>query len=174
MTTIDADTAKALAGFKGAIHNKPKRVGNLVVDEPGMDICLRLHGLTTLDAATAKALAGSKAWDVRLPNLATLDAEAAKTLAAAQKWDGQLPKLTTLDSPDSIAVAQALATRKGPLSLPNLEKISPKTLTVLIEKQDVEIPLIETLEFIPEPDGSGNDDFVIPEWLEERQMRRAR
>ena len=93
---------------------------------------------------------------------------------AAQKWDGHLPSLTALDSPDSIAVAQSLATRKGPLSLPNLKKVSPKTLSALIEKEDVEIPLIETLELIQEPDGSGNDDFVIPKWLEVRQNQQRR
>jgi hypothetical protein len=53
-----------------------------------------------------------------------------------------------------------------------LKKISPKTLTALLEKQDVEIPLIETLELIPEPDGSATDDFVIPKWLEERQKKQ--
>jgi hypothetical protein len=78
-------------------------------------------------------------------------------------WDGQLPNLKTIDSPDSIAIAQALATRKGPLSLPNLKKISPETLTALIAKEDVQIPLIETLELIPEPDGGATDDFVIPQ-----------
>jgi len=25
---------------------------------------------------------------------------------------------------------------------------------------------------IPEPDGSPTDDFIIPEWLEERQKRK--
>ena len=87
-------------------------------------------------------------------------------LAASPKWNGQLPKITTLDS---VVVAKALATRKGPLSLPKLKKISPKTLSALIEKRDVEIPLVATLEFIAEPDGSETDDFVIPAWLEERQ-----
>jgi hypothetical protein len=70
-----------------------------------------------------------------------------------------------------VAIAKALATRKGPLSLPNLKKISPKTLSALIEKEDIDIPLIETLELIPEPDGSATDDFIIPEWLEERQSQ---
>jgi hypothetical protein len=151
LTTLDADAAKALADFKGQ--------------------SLSLNGLTTLDAEAAKALACSKAWHGRLPNLTTLDANTAKALAAADKWDGLLPSLTALDTADSVAVAQALATRKGPLSLPNLKKISPKTLAALIQKKDVEIPLIETLELIQEPDGS-TDDFVIPEWLEERQKQQ--
>jgi len=76
---------------------------------------------------------------------------------------GRLTAVTVIDSPDSVAIAKALATRKGPLSLPSLKKISPKTLSALLEKEDIEIPLIETLELIPEPDGSVTEDFVIPE-----------
>jgi hypothetical protein len=86
-------------------------------------------------------------------------------------FKGNLSFVTALDSPDSVAIAQALATRKGRLKLPNLKKISPKTLTALIEKEDVEIPLIETLELIQEPDGSPTDDLIVPEWLSERESR---
>jgi hypothetical protein len=90
-------------------------------------------------------------------------------LAHAALGNGELPRVKAFESPDSVAIATALATRKGPLSLPNLKKISPKTLAALVEKRDVAIPLIETLEFIPEPDGSTTEDFVIPDWLEARQ-----
>lgn len=48
------------------------------------------------------------------------------------------------------------------LNLPSLKKISLKTPTALIHKEDIEIPLIETLELIPEPDGSPTEDFLIP------------
>ena len=96
----------------------------------------------------------------------------AKALAANEKWDGQLPRFTAFESPDSIAVAKALAARKGPLSFSGLKKISPKTLSALIEKEDVEIPLIETLDLIQEPDGSVTEDFVIPDALGERQKRQ--
>jgi hypothetical protein len=82
--------------------------------------------------------------------------------------NGNLSAVTSLDSPDSVAIAQALAKRKGLLSLPNLKKISPKTLTALIQKEDVEIPLIETLELIQEPDGSPTEDFIIPEGFKQR------
>ena len=102
----------------------------------------------------------------------TLDAEIAKELAAAEKWNGYLSGVTALDSPDSVAIAKALATRKGPLHLPNLKKISPKTLTALIKKEDVKIPLIETLELIQEPDGSVTEDFVIPDGIGDRQKRQ--
>jgi hypothetical protein len=92
-------------------------------------------------------------------------------LARAALAKGNLFHVTTLDSPDSVAIAQALATRKGPLSLPNLKKISPKTLTALLKKKDVDIPLIETLELIQEPDGSVTEEFIVPEWLSERERR---
>ena len=61
---------------------------------------------------------------------------------------------------------------KGLLSLPNLTKISPKTLAALIEKEDVEIRLLDTLELIQEPDGSPTEVFVIPEGFQARQKAR--
>jgi hypothetical protein len=130
---------------------------------------LHLDALAALDGDTARVLVGFDG-TLLLAGLATLDAEAARTLAASKHWTGSLPGLTAFESPDSVAAA--LAARAGGLALPNLEKISPKTLTALIGKEDVEIPLIETLELIPEPDGSPADDFVTPEWLDERQERQ--
>ena len=171
LTTLDADTAKALAEFKG-----------LRLDLSGLttlDVCtakalaefrgqLHLNGLTTFDPDTFKALTELKGELLPLNGLTTLSAETAKALAAAEKWDGRLLRINALDSPDAVAVAQALATRKGPLKLPNLKKIPPKTLSALIEKKDVEIPLIETLELIQEPDGSVTEDFIIPEGFKQR------
>jgi hypothetical protein len=152
LTALESDTAKALAEFKGP--------------------WLILNGLTTLDSDAAEALAKFKGQLVYVNGLATLDADAAAALAASKKWDGRLPQLTAFESPDSVAIAQALATRKGPLWLPNLKKISPKTLSALIAKEDVQIPVIETLELIQEPDGSVTEDFVIPSRLEERQKEQ--
>jgi hypothetical protein len=106
-----------------------------------------------------------------LAGLTRLSAEAAKALAAADKWSGFLPRVTALDSLDAVAVAEALATKKGPLNLPGLRKISPKTLTALLQKEDVAIPLLEMLELIPEPDGSPTEDLVIPEGFQQRQKR---
>jgi hypothetical protein len=40
-----------------------------------------------------------------------------------------------------------------------------------MQKEDVELPRIETLQIIPEPDGSPTDDFVIPEEFQLRQNR---
>jgi hypothetical protein len=168
-----------LAGFKGQV--------------------LLLSSLTSLSEAVAETIAEFECEHLVLDGLASLSPEAAgaieeyagfirfpeevqKDFAAryplnpdnartlARVFNGNLSAITVLDSPDSVAVAEALATYKGRLSLPNLKKISPQTLSILIEKEDAIIPLIETLELIPEPDGSPTDDFVIPKGFRERQQ----
>jgi hypothetical protein len=165
MTTLDADTAKALAEYGGE--------------------CLYLNGLTKLDADIAKVFAGfngrSLALDeqvqfdnanmnflaerkgqlIYIKGLNVIDADAAAALAADPNWDGQL-FVTSLESPDSLAIARILAARAGPVLLRNLKKLSRKTFAALVEKEDLQIPPIEHLEFIPEPDGS-NDDFPAPD-----------
>ena len=141
LTTISDEVAKALAEHKGE---------------------LVLNGLTTLSAEAAKSLAQHRG-ALFLNGLTTFSDDAARAIAAAEHWTGYLPCVTALESPDSVAIAQALAARHGPLSLPNLKKLSRKTLSALFEKVDIEIPPIKTLEFIPEPDGSDTDEFVIPE-----------
>ena len=120
LKSLDAATAQALAGFEGG--------------------GLYLNGLTRLDVATAKALAEFKGRKLELNRPTTLDAATAKTLAALDKWDGDLSSIVAIESPDSVEIAATLATRKGPLRLPNLKKISPKTLAALIEKEDVMLP----------------------------------
>jgi hypothetical protein len=133
--------------------------------------CLPLNGLKSLNADVARALAKYDKGPLLLNGLTTLDAQTAQTLASFPKWTGRLPRLTALEAPDAVATARALAARPGRLRLTGLKRVSPKTLAALIEKRDVEIPLIETLEFIREPDGSTTEDFVIPDWLEDRQRR---
>jgi hypothetical protein len=163
LPTLDADSAQALAGFKGKF--------------------LHLDGLAKLDADTARAVAEFKGGRLSLNGLHTLDADTATALAEyvgrlslgssmvtqfiakhplskdtaaahVALLNGRLSHVIALDSTDAVTVAQALAARKGPLALPNLKKISPKTLSALVEKQGVDIPLIEKLELITEPDGS--------------------
>jgi hypothetical protein len=172
LTTLSEEAAKALAQYKGSLSlngltKLPDDAAEALAQYKGR---LSLNGLTTLSADAAESL-GQHQGDLSLAGLTTLSAEAAKALAAADKWSGLLPRVTAIDSPDAVAVAEALATKKGPLNLPSLRKISPKTLTALIQKGDVEIPLIETLELIPEPDGSPTDDFFIPEGFQQRPKR---
>lgn len=83
-----------------------------------------------------------------------------------------LDAITAIDGRDAVEIARILATVPGMLVLPNLKKISPKALVVLLEKEDVSLPLIETLELIPEPDGSPNDDVGIPQKFLDRQKQR--
>ena len=180
LTTLDAATAKPLAEFRGFIL----LLNGLTAIDAGTATALAefkgqylyLNGLTTFDAGTAKVLAEFKGEQLLLNGLTTLDADTAKALAESKPWGGQLPRITAFESPDSVEIAAALAKRKGPLLLRSLTKISPKTLTALIEKEDVEIPLIETLELIQEPDGSLTEDFVIPKgfqaWQKVRQQGR--
>ena len=182
LQTLSADTAKVLArGFRPNGVNQGQGV-------------LALNGLTQLEADAARVLATSRATtlflnglptlsadaaaaitrfkgQITLDGLATLSPEAARALAQAPGWDGWLPGVVSFEAPDSVAVAAALAAHRGPLCLPNLKRISAKTLSALIAKEDVEIPLIEYLELIPEPDGSENDDFVVPPGFQARQER---
>jgi hypothetical protein len=193
LTTLPAEAAKALAQHKGLLSlngltTLSAEAATALAQHKGD--YLSLNGLTTLSGEAATALAQHKGNRLSLNGLTTLSDEAATALAQhkgrlslasisfsltpdsvlvwATLLRGQLSAVTALDSPDAVAIAKALATRKGPLSLPNLKKISPKTLSALIEKEDIEIPLIETLELIPEPDGSATDDFVIPERFQGR------
>lgn len=188
LTTIDAETAAALARFDGAsLHlGGLERIDADVADALAGSACLRLDvggiaRLAALDAPESVAvlrLLGTPLVTadgrLHLPNLARLSPDVAAALVAMDQWSGDLPGLKAFEAADSAAVAAALATRKGRLSLPSLAKLSPRTLTALIEKEDVDIPRIETLQLIPEPDGAGADDFVIPKRFQERQDRQHR
>lgn len=170
LTSIDVDAASAIAEFRG---KRLRLTGVITIDDDVAHSLSTFKGeLWMIDVGAAKTLVNTKAWIGLLPKLAMLDAATAQALAESEKWDGRLPAVTAFDSPEAVVIAKALATRKGPLALPNLKKISPKTLSALVEKRDVEIPLIETLELIAEPDGSPTEDFVIPEWLEGREQAR--
>jgi hypothetical protein len=179
LTTLDAATAKVLAEFKGrrlelnGLTMLDAATAKALAEFKGGRFCiLCLNCLTTLDTDTAKALAEFKGLWLSLNGVATLDAATAKALAGSPAWNGDLSSIVAIESPDSVEIAAALATKKGPLSLPNLTKISPKTLMALIEQEDVEIPLFETLELIQEPDGGPNEDFVIPKGFQSRQKAR--
>lgn len=192
LTTLDAATAKSLAEFQGndLQLSLPTLDADIAEALAEYTSCLHFSNLTSLDVAAAKALARFKGHFLAI-DVNALDFDAAEALAEykgliglgeevienlaadhplsprtalvyANLSNGVLPFLTAFESPDAVEIAKALATRKGRLALPNLEKISPKTLAALIAKKDVEIPPLEKLELIAEPDGSGNDDFVVP------------
>jgi beta-lactamase regulating signal transducer with metallopeptidase domain len=178
LTSLDAAATTAIARFKG-VNLGLNGLATLDVDAARAIAacetqCLDLCGLAVLDPDAAQALAKSKAKLLQFSERLQEESFARSPLtpATAPVWAelswGIMSGITAFESPDSVAIAKALATRKGPLSLPNLKKISPKTLSALIEKDDIDIPLIETLELIPEPDGSPTEDFVIPERFQKR------
>ena len=109
LTTLDADTARALAEFNGSE--------------------LELNGLTTLDADTVRALAESKLFRLTLNGLTTLDADTAMALAEFKGALLNLFSLTTLDAD----TARALAEFKGNLSLDRLNTLDANTAKALEE-----------------------------------------
>jgi hypothetical protein len=129
-------------------------------------------GAKTLDAAALQALGGFKGkGKISLSSLESLSPDAAKAIAGSDLFEGELFGITAFEATDSVAVATALATRKGRLWLPNLRRLSPRTLNALLAKQDIVLPPIDSLELIPEPDGSPTVKVVIPEGFEERQKK---
>jgi hypothetical protein len=170
---IDDAAARGLAGHAG-----PVSVQGIAVESPELarkllDDPVRggMNGAAAMSAEVAALACAHPNWTGDFSGLKTLSPGVAEALVAAKKWDGRLPGVTAFTAADSVEVAKALAKRTGPLALPNLKKISPKTLSALIEKADVDIPLVETLELIPEPDGSPTDDFVVPEGFQQRQKQ---
>jgi len=180
--------AESLAGsmseslqLDGLSRLAPEAARSLAAYSAGV---LHLDGLADFQPEVVAALAASKGTGLRLGRLlATAGRETPLTPDVARlvsrcgrKNDTGLvlPRVTALDTRDAVEIAKALATVDSPLSLPNLKRISPKTLSALIEKQDIDIPLIDTLDMIPEPDGTATDDFVIPEDFLRRQRQRPR
>lgn len=106
--------------------------------------------------------------------LRSLSPKLAQALVASPTWDGNLHGITGFESPDSVEIARILSARKGRLQLPRLKRVSPRTLSLLLDAQDVVVPPFETLDLIPEPDGGPNDDVVMPKRVEESQNPRGR
>ncbi len=182
LTTLDADTAKALAEFSGpwlwldGLTTLDADTAGAIAECKATFI--GLQGLTKLEAGAAERLAGFRAENILLREKVKKKFQPLRLKLFPEPLTPENPLtpetaltfktrafagLTALESPDSVEIAKALAAREGPLPLPRLKRISPKTLTALLQKADVEIPPIESLELIPEPDGSPADDFVIPE-----------
>jgi len=101
----------------------------------------------------------------------TADAQLAAAYAARLGKTCVLPGITGLETPEAVKIAKILAASPGSLSIPNLKLVSAKTLTALIATRNVELPPIETLTLIQEPDGSFGDDFVVPEDFPARPRR---
>lgn len=199
LTSLSAETAAALTtcptwdGHLSSIRTLPVETARVLARHRGQQLVLA--GLTTISPEAIEALSGytggrlhmmiqpltpelvatlaaCRAWQPATETLATLTAESARVLVSLPQWNGNLQGVTAIESPDAVEIARQLARRQGPLSLPRLRRLSPRTLLALIEKDDVLVPLVEDLLLIPEPDGSPTDDPVLPEKFLERQEQQ--
>jgi hypothetical protein len=127
--------------------------------------------LVAADTETRAALLARDTLTFDYRRLATLTPEVARAIAARERTL-DLAGITSFDFPQALEVAEVLARFGGDLALPNLKSISANALSALIRKEDVEIPFVETLEILPEPDGSPGEDIIIPSGFAERQERR--
>ena len=171
LTKVSDAQAAALGAFKGNI--------------------LSLNGLTAISDAQAEALA-SYSGHLKLDGLIRLSPEAltafsrldknrlitGKRVAAATTHTPDsarvfvglaVPRrltssnLAALDSPDAVEVAKIFAAAEGPLNLRRLYRVSRPALEALVEKKDLLLPALDTLEI------TAGDDVVIPDGFEERQ-----
>jgi hypothetical protein len=101
----------------------------------------------------------------------TADARLVAAYAARLGKTCVLPGITGFETRDAVEIAKTLAASTGSLSIPNLKLVSPRTLTALIAKGNIELPPIDFIELIQEPDGSFTDDFVVPKEFPQRGRR---
>ncbi len=197
LTTLTPESAQGLVGQRGTLMLSGLTALDAAAARTlaaGRPVELRFgRPLRTLSPEAADSLAAHRG-QVLLPGLADPPAEVADRLVqnekilfdlgcyAARKTltpevaaalakrheEMSLDGIESFESRDAVKIATALAAKQGPLALPNLKKLSPKTLLALAAKEDLEMPPVEDLELIDEPDGSPTEDFVIPERLERR------
>ena len=189
VTALTPETARALSHHEGrlaleSLTELPPEVAAELAKHEGE---LVLHGIQSLSTPAARSLATAPGslWLNGLMNLtpegatALLQRKAGLSLDAVQyvdridslplaellvaKFDDlELANLTDLDGPQAAAIAGVLARTRGSLTLPALERISPRALETLLTKKDVMLPEIDSLTLTREPDAAWNDDIVVP------------
>jgi hypothetical protein len=155
------EAVRALAGFKG------DSLSLAGLQEPSAE-------LTRLLPEFACQKLSLHPWEYNLGRNAPVtpaDARLAAAYAGRLGKPCMLPGITGFETPDAVAIAEILAASPASFAIPNLRRVSSKTLTVLIERGNIELPPLEFLELIPEPDGMLGDDFVIPEDFPARKRR---
>lgn len=158
---LSDESVRALAAFKG---DSLTLAG---LDEPPAELARRLPEFS------CKTLS-LHPWEYFLGSRRPVTPADARLVAAYAGRLGKtcvLPKITGFETPEAVEIATILAASPGSLSLPNLERISSSTLAALISSRNVELPPIELLELIPEPNGGSTDDFVVPKDFPTRKRR---
>jgi hypothetical protein len=174
LAEIDAKTANMLSGVRGGLvfgrlGRLSSETARALAAYDGED--LSLTGLTSIDTPTAEILGDFKGHRLWMPSRAfaaigdtiPLNVKTARlTLTCVRSERIALKGVLALDMPDAVTVATILAQAEHELALPNLERVSPKTLTTLLKNKSIKLPPLDKLEFIKEPDGSHSEDFVLP------------
>ena len=158
---LSADSVRVLAAFPG------ERLSLVGLEEPPA-------GLADLLPAFACKNVSLHPWEWNLGRTRPVTPADARLLAAYVTRLGKtcvVPGISGLETPGAVEIAKILAASPGVFSIPNLERISSRTLTALIRNGNVELPPIEAIELIPEPDGGFTDDFVVPEDFPTRKRR---
>jgi len=179
LTTISPETAAALAKSQAAnlhlygMKTLSAAAARALAEFGGDKSMLLLPRLTEFDADIVTALAESKG-KVSLPVEALAErigqglplTPATVRLLSASAGPGQeiaIPGVIALHSPEAVEIARALAATKATLSLPNLKRISPQALAMLVASPtaSIVIPPRDVLEVTAGLDGS-HDDVVSP------------
>lgn len=142
LEALDAATAAGLATCPGQLH---------------------LDAVTRIDRTAAAILLRRRdpLWISGLQGVERIDGPEVARLIAARIDDPALPSVTAIDGPDAVAIAAALAESRGELLLPALKRITPRALSALLRKRELEIPDLADITVVPDP-GGGADDFVDP------------
>jgi len=113
-------------------------------------------------------------WEWNLGRSRPVTTADARLLAAYVSRLGKtcvVPGITGLETLEAVEIATILAASRGSFSIPNLERISPRTLAALIRTGNVELPPIDVIDLIPDAEGGFTDDFVVPEDFPTRKRR---
>ncbi len=158
---LSEESIRALAAFPG------DRLSLVGLEEPPAGLAELLPEFTCKNVSLHP-------WEWNLGRTRPVTTADARLLAAYAPRLGKtcvVPGISGFETPEAVMIATILAASPGSLAIPNLERISPRTLTALIRNGNVELPPIESIELIPEPDGSFTDDFLVPEDFPARRPR---
>jgi hypothetical protein len=106
-----------------------------------------LKCLDTLSVEAARELAKGDL-EIDLPAVTKLSPELATALTDRAR-PVYLSGIKALDGPDSVAVAEALASTPAPIWMTSLERISARALAALRKKDTITLPPDEKLTIVP-------------------------
>ncbi len=187
--SLDVDTARALASHRGMLglvsleDLDPEVAAVLAQHAGGLD----LSGVQRLSAKSGKAIARTPGTLVlrgvseihpeaaialsartdpleldALVYMEQLDSPAVAALLVKHFDDLAVESLRSLTGPEALEIARILVRTRGTLELPNLERISPRALEVLLARPKTVLPDLNDLEIVPDTGQLGNDDFIEP------------